>query len=176
VVLRAHRPAVLVLDAAGLRDLAEARELVLAHPRTHVVLLGGAASPQEIAQLLAFGVSAYLDRDTQARDVLSAVHLASRGLQLKPRRAHDRHAAGVVAARLTAREGDVLLLLREGRTNAQIAVALHIGVETVRTHARSVFRKLGVTSRRALLALPGAAPPVTHPSRARRAGGATRAR
>jgi DNA-binding CsgD family transcriptional regulator len=46
----------------------------------------------------------------------------------------------------------VLLLLREDRSNAQIALTLDIGVETVRTHARSVYRKLGVPSRRALVA------------------------
>ena len=48
----------------------------------------------------------------------------------------------------------MLLLLRQDRSNAQIALALQIGVETVRTHARSIYRKLGVPSRRALLAAP----------------------
>ena len=50
----------------------------------------------------------------------------------------------------------MLLLLRQGQANAQIALELHIGIETVRTHARSIYRKLGVTSRRALIALPSA--------------------
>ena len=58
---------------------------------------------------------------------------------------------------LTRREGDVLVLLRQGRSNAQIALALQIGVETVRSHARSIYRKLGVASRRELIGLP--APP-----------------
>ena len=48
----------------------------------------------------------------------------------------------------------MLLLLREGHANGQIALELQIGVETVRTHARHIYRKLGVASRRALLALP----------------------
>ena len=68
---------------------------------------------------------------------------------------------------LTPREGDVLLLLRQGRSNAQIALALQIGVETVRTHARSVYRKLGVASRRALTALPAPPPPAPPPPAAR---------
>jgi DNA-binding NarL/FixJ family response regulator len=51
---------------------------------------------------------------------------------------------------LTARESDVLELLQDGQTNSAIAAALDIGIETVRTHARSIYRKLGVPSRREL--------------------------
>jgi DNA-binding NarL/FixJ family response regulator len=45
---------------------------------------------------------------------------------------------------LTPREAEVLELLQSGRSNAEIADALHVGIETVRTHARRVYRKLGV--------------------------------
>jgi LuxR family transcriptional regulator, maltose regulon positive regulatory protein len=44
----------------------------------------------------------------------------------------------------------VLELLQEGATNAQIANTLSIGIETVRTHARNIYRKLGISSRREL--------------------------
>ena len=46
----------------------------------------------------------------------------------------------------------MLELLRTGRSNAEIASTLHVGVETVRTHARRVYRKLGVRTRRELRA------------------------
>lgn len=162
VVLRAHRPRVLVLDVGALRDPAEVRDLSLRHPETRLVLLGAGLSTVESAQLLAFGAGACLSKDTQSRDVRNAIHLASRGLQVMPHGSSGAGGAPVRDARLTQREGDVLLLLRQGRTNAQIALDLRIGVETVRTHARSVYRKLGVSSRRALIALeaPSAAPPV----------------
>jgi DNA-binding NarL/FixJ family response regulator len=151
VVLQAHRPAVLILDVDQVVDLAMVRDLTVEHPGTHLVLLGDGLSALESSQLLALGAGACLDKSTQARDVRNAIHLVSRGLQLMPR----SPAGGPVPAAggmLTAREGDVLLLLREDRSNAQIALALQIGVETVRTHARSVYRKLGVSSRRALVA------------------------
>jgi DNA-binding NarL/FixJ family response regulator len=51
---------------------------------------------------------------------------------------------------LTPREADVLELLQRGQTNAQIAHELSIGVETVRTHARNIYGKLGITRRRDL--------------------------
>ncbi len=158
VVLRARRPQVLVLDASALRDAAEVRELAAAHPGTRLVLLGDAIPPGEAAQLLAFGASACLATTTQGRDLRHAIHLSARGLQLMPRGAWRLGGAAEPGAprhdaRLTRREGDVLVLLRQGRSNAQIALALHIGVETVRTHARSIYRKLGVASRADLFAL-----------------------
>jgi DNA-binding NarL/FixJ family response regulator len=167
--LRAHRPVVLILDSGALPDLAAVRALSVAHPTTRLVLLGDVTSAAESAQLLAFGASACLARDTQARDVRNAVHLASRGLQLMP--IGGKEGGGhVLDPLLTHREGDVLVLLRQGRSNAQIALALQIGVETVRSHARSIYRKLGVASRRELIGLPAprqAPPAVAPPSRAR---------
>lgn len=153
-VLRAHRPSVLIADAGALRDLAEVRELSVGHPYTRVVLFADGLSAAETAQLLAFGASASLGRATQARDVRHTIHLASRGLQVTPLAVKDASEARARDPLLTQREGDVLLLLRRGQSNGQIALALQIGVETVRTHARSIYRKLGVTSRRALIALP----------------------
>jgi len=163
VILRAHRPSVLIVDASALRDLAQVRELSVEHPQTRLVLFADGLSAAETAQLLAFGASACLARDTQARDVLHTIHLASRGLQVTPLAAHDPGQERVGDPLLTQREGDVLLLLRNGQANAQIALELHIGVETVRTHARNIYRKLGVTSRRALIALPS---PPAEPSKA----------
>jgi DNA-binding NarL/FixJ family response regulator len=175
VVLQAHDPDVLILDTGALDDLSTVRALSLEHPRTRLVLLGQDQTSAECAQLLAFGASACLGKDTQARDVRNAIHLAARGLQVMPRGTHHVGTAHVEHALLTRREGDVLHLLRQGHSNPRIALELNIGVETVRTHARGVYRKLGVTSRRELLALPAVAeeapvralPLVQHPARRR---------
>lgn len=174
VVLRAHRPDVAILDARALVKLADVRELTLEHPATRLVLLGDGLSAVECAQLLAFGASACLGRDTQARDVLNAIHLAARGLQLTPRASLGDRPPG--SALLTRREAEVLPLLAQGATNRQIAVALGVGVETVRTHARNIYRKLGVSSRGELVAGTdrelAASPPadVVSPRRRARAG------
>ncbi len=53
---------------------------------------------------------------------------------------------------LTPREADVLELLADARTNPEIARTLRIELTTVKTHVRSVLRKLGAGSRRDLLA------------------------
>jgi DNA-binding NarL/FixJ family response regulator len=156
VVLRAHRPDVAILDLGALAKPVEVRELSSVHPATRLVLLGGDPGPVEGAQLLAFGASACLGRDTQSRDVINAIHLASRGLQVLPRVPAPGAAGGpgdgpsATAGLLSRREAEVLPLLQRGDSNAQIALALGVGVETVRTHARNIYRKLGVSSRRDL--------------------------
>jgi DNA-binding NarL/FixJ family response regulator len=161
-MLRVHHPRVLIFDIGSLRDYGEIREITTEHSETRLVLLGHGVSSVDSAQLLAFGASACLSTNTQLRDLRHAIHLASRGLQLQllPT-SPDIQATEPL---LTPREGDVLSLLRQDRSNAQIALALGIGVETVRSHARHIYRKLGVSSRRTLLAVAGAgaalAPPV----------------
>ena len=152
VVLRAHEPAVVVLAIGALRDPAEVRELSLANPKTHFVLLGQRVSVAQAAQMVAFGASACLDNDAQSRDVMTAIHLASRGLQVMPSGGQSSKQLHGQTGLMTRREGEVLVMLRKGSSNAEIALALGIGVETVRTHARNIFRKLGVSSRRALVA------------------------
>lgn len=155
VVLRAHQPGVAILDAGALIKLADVRELSRRHPSTRLVLLADGPSMVECAQMLAFGASAVLGRDTQSRDVLNAIHLASRGLQVIPRAAPNPGGGQVTAGQLlTQREAEVLPLLQLGRSNAQIAATLKVSTETVRTHARNIYRKLGVSSRRELAAPP----------------------
>jgi DNA-binding NarL/FixJ family response regulator len=154
VILRALRPRVAILDVDALPNLATVRELSRRHPDTRLVLVATRPTAAESAQLLAFGASACLGRDTQARDVVTAIHLASRGLQLLPRSPVESAARAPTGWQqlLTQREAEVLPLLQQGSSNAQIAAALHVSVETVRTHARNVYRKLGVASRRELAA------------------------
>lgn len=180
VTLAGHHPDVAILDAGSLHRLSEVRELTVRHPATKIVLIAGDPSPAECAQVLAFGASACLDTATQARDVLSAIHLASRGIRLMP----DVPAGGppetaAPSRLLTAKEILVLPMLRDGRSNAQIALALGVGIETVRTHTRNLYRKLGVSSRRELLALarpPTEAPAEAPPTVRRRLGAASAAR
>jgi DNA-binding NarL/FixJ family response regulator len=157
-MLRVHRPRVLIFDIGSLRNYGEVREMTTQHPGTRLVLLGQGVSSVESAQLLAFGASACLSTNTQLRDLHHAIHLASRGLQLQLLPTSPEIQA--TEPLLTRREGDVLSLLRHDKSNAEIALELGIGVETVRSHARHIYRKLGVTSRRTLLAVgeAGAAP------------------
>ena len=140
-----HHPRVAIINLVALLTPGDINRLHRAHPATQLVVLAHSPSPGECSQLLALGAAACLGRDVQRRDVLNTIHLASRGLQVVP-----RGSSAAINDALTPREADVLGLLQLGRSNGEIAVELSVSVETVRTHARSVFRKLGVRSRREL--------------------------
>jgi DNA-binding NarL/FixJ family response regulator len=148
-VLAAQAPHVALLNFGSLRTPLEVRELAAAHPDTRLVVLANRPTPAECNQMLAFGATACLSKETQARDILSAIHLASRGLHVLPR-TNGETLPPRGPDLLTQREAGVLELLQLGRSNGEIAAQLHIGIETVRTHARSIYRKLGVRSRRDL--------------------------
>ena len=151
-VLSAHAPAVAILNFASLGSPSDLRELAGAHPDTRLLVLANHPSAAECRQMIGFGATACLAKSTEARDVLHAIHLASRGMHVLPGDAADgeltTEPAGPVP--LTARETDVLELLQHGQSNAEIAAMLHVGVETVRTHTRHIYRKLGVSTRREL--------------------------
>jgi DNA-binding NarL/FixJ family response regulator len=150
-VLERRRPDVALLNYGSLRTPFDVHTLHVAFPATRLVVLASRPTPAEANQVLTFGATACLSKETQARDVLSAIHLASRGLQVLPRAKAAELSVGPGGPEpLTSREADVLALLQEGRSNAEIALALQVGVETVRTHARNIYRKLGVRTRREL--------------------------
>jgi DNA-binding NarL/FixJ family response regulator len=148
-----HAPAVVLLNFGALSSPADVQTLAQRLPDARILVLAHRPTAAECTQMLAFGATGCLSKETEARDVVNAIHLASRGMHVLPRSAAagggvDR--LGMEGTELTAREAEVLELLQDGHTNSEIAETLSIGVETVRTHARSIYRKLGVPSRREL--------------------------
>jgi DNA-binding NarL/FixJ family response regulator len=149
--LSALQPDVAILNFGSLSSAAELRDLHRECPAIRLVILANRPTTAECRQLIAFGATACLAKSTQARDVLHAIHLASRGLHVLPP-AMVNGPEPIGPELLTAREADVLELLQSGRSNAEIAHALHVSIETIRTHTRRIYRKLGVKTRRELQA------------------------
>jgi DNA-binding NarL/FixJ family response regulator len=151
-------PQVVLLNFGTLRKPAQVFQLHQAHPEARLVVLANRPTAAECNQMLSFGATACLSKETEARDVINSIHLASRGMHVLPRSAAAAGGGDSLGLQgsdlLTPREADVLELLQDGATNAQIAHELSIGVETVRTHARNIYRKLGISSRRELARLP----------------------
>jgi len=145
-------PSVLLLNFSTLEGPADVLRLHRSFPQTRIVLLADRPTAADCNQMLTFGATGCLSKETEARDVINAIHLASRGMHVLPRSAAvGGGVGGLKGTELTSREAEVSALLQDGRTNAQIAAELSIGIETVRTHARSIYRKLGVPSRRELV-------------------------
>jgi NarL family two-component system response regulator LiaR len=152
-VLEAREPSVLLLDWDSLPRPDAIDRVRREHPETRVLVLTGRVSAAGCTEALARGAAGCLGKDAQGRDIINAIHLASRGLRLLPDAGPGtlsslRPAAD--ASSLTPREIEVLRALQEGCTNAEVARRLAISLETVRTHSRNIYRKLGVRSRREL--------------------------
>jgi DNA-binding NarL/FixJ family response regulator len=151
--LAEHEPKVAIINFGSLQTPVDVHRLHTSHPETRLLVLANRPTPSECNQMLAFGATACLSKETQARDILNAIHLASRGLHVLPRTSGDSAPEPLGPELLTPREGDVLEHLQAGRSNAEIALALSVSVETVRTHRRNIYRKLGVRTRRELASL-----------------------
>jgi DNA-binding NarL/FixJ family response regulator len=151
-----HRPDVVLLNYGTLGSPGRVLQLHRSYPETRIVVLANKPTAAECNQMLSFGATACLSKETEARDIVNAIHLASRGMHLLPRSAATGGLldSGIQGAELlTPREAQVLELLQDGAPNAEIAHELSIGIETVRTHARHIYRKLGIGSRRELARL-----------------------
>ena len=143
-------PDLAIFDLNSLRTPMQVNQLHEAHPETRLVLLADRPSAAECNQLLAFGATAVIPKDTPKRDLLTSLSLAARGMHVMP--GSGSMAPDPGPDLLSAREAEVLELIQKGRSNAQIAHELQLGLETVRTHARNIYRKLGVTGGRKELA------------------------
>jgi DNA-binding NarL/FixJ family response regulator len=113
--------------------------------------------------VLALGVAGALAKDMEARDILNAVHLAARGIQLMPRTGVAAGPSSPSNGRceaLTSREAEVLALLRAGLSNREVGASLYIAPGTVKAHIKSIYRKVGVRTRPELLSA-GRAPAVS---------------
>lgn len=158
----AHRVDVALVDVRMPRMdgiIATARLRALSTP-PRVITLTTFDLDEYVYDALAAGADGFLLKDTDPAEILRAVHLVASGsAMLHPtaaRRLIDRyHAASqpqVTASkarldRLTPRERDVLALLAQGNTNADIATRLAMRESTVKAHVSRILTALKVTNR-----------------------------
>ena len=148
-----ERPDLVLLDLQmpGLGGLEATRRLLEAHPEARVVMLTAADDREHVAAAIAVGARGYLIKDVSREELCSAVEQAVAGVDLvEPslRRAYvDRAAAKSDTPGLTEREMQVLLGMSQGKSNAQIGRDLFLSEDTIKTHARRLFRKMGVSDR-----------------------------
>ena len=162
--IAALRPDVVLLDLnmPGLGGLEVLRRASKEHPACRMVVLTQYDAPQYVLPALQAGARGYLLKKAGGVDVVNAVRAVARGESvLHPavtqfiivsavQGATDLQAVKN-AAGLTDREREVLQLIGEGLTNAQIAAALHISPKTVDKHRGRLVEKLNLPTRAALI-------------------------
>ena len=119
-----------------------------------IVVLAAKIDRATVLQLCAAGADAVLDRSARTMDLDIALDTIGKGHRYLAPTVLDVVFASAPngepparQARLSAREVAVLELLATGRSNRQIAMTLHIGAETVKTHLSNLYLKLDVASR-----------------------------
>jgi DNA-binding NarL/FixJ family response regulator len=122
-------------------------------PTARVVVLTTYESDADILRAVEAGAAGYLLKDASRLELLAAIRGAARGeTVLAPSvatRLVDRIRRPHAADALSPRELEVLQLVAEGLSNAEIGRALFISEATVKTHLLRTFTKLGVSDRTA---------------------------
>lgn len=145
------------------------------HPSVAVLVLTTYADDDSVAAALAAGARGYLTKNAGRSEIAAAIRSAAAGQSTFDADVAGRLVAALVNGTegapspaaperdgLTAREREVLTLIADGLSNAEIAARLFVGQATVKTHINNAFAKIGATNRadavryayRAGLALP----------------------
>lgn len=132
-------------------DGVTATRRIVAEGGPDVLVLTSFSDADRIVAALDAGAVGYLLKDADPEDVIEGVRAVARGESpLHPRAARQllaaRHASPSEVD-LTPRESEVLVLVRQGLANKQIARRLGISERTVKAHLTSVFSSIGVADR-----------------------------
>jgi DNA-binding NarL/FixJ family response regulator len=131
---------------------------LLANPAfRHVVVYTGEMSPSAVSRMLAAGASGFFSKDLPAGALVDGLQRVARGDQVLLLAPHRRARSSADwpgrLAGLTERESEVLALLAKGYRNHEIGDALFVSLDTVKTHVKAVYRKLGVRNRAGAVAV-----------------------
>jgi len=160
--LEAARPDVVLVDLTMpvMNGVELTRRIKERLPRLPVLILSMYGDPVGVTRALRAGASGYIVKESMVEELTFAVRaVAEGGLFLSPLVTGPvvrDYLAGLARfdddfGLLTARESEVLQLLAEGRTAAEIADTLTISLPTVRSHQANIKRKLGLNTRAELL-------------------------
>lgn len=128
-----------------------ARDLRDRYEALGIVLLIAEGSDDLLFRALDSGASAYLSKDAPVHEVLSAIRhsaaaassFSASGLAQAMRRRRETTAR----LALSPREGQVLALLREGRSVPEVAATLYVSLSTAKTYVARLYEKLGASNR-----------------------------
>jgi DNA-binding NarL/FixJ family response regulator len=150
-----HRPDLLVVETTATEDdltgVAWVEETARLYPDLRVIVLSTSDAPSDIAAALAAGVAVYVVKKAHPDDLAVAVrqaydhsiflpgHLVTRdAVPVEPKLEHPD---------LTRRELEILRLVSEGLSNAELAKMLWVTEQTVKFHLSNIYRKLNVANR-----------------------------
>ncbi|NFV79332.1 response regulator [Magnetospirillum aberrantis] len=141
------------LNMPGMDGFSGIEALKRAAPSLHLVVVSASEQPTDVRRALDAGAHGYITKASSSAAMLEAIRLVlsgetfvSPGLEVP-----DGLSAGgdvdTVRASLTPRQRDVLAMLRQGKSNKEIARDLDLAEITVKLHVTAILRALGVENR-----------------------------
>ena len=178
-------PHVVLMDVRmrGMNGIDATRRISASGVESRVLILTTFDLDEYVYEALRVGASGFLLKDVTAAQLVEGVRVVAAGeSMLAPtvtRRLLERFAGSLPSgeeqtppslAVLTEREREILTLLANGLSNAELGARLYLSEPTIKTHLSSIFRKLGVRDRvQAVIAAydAGLVEPAPRPSRSR---------
>ena len=145
-----ERPSLVLMDVRmpGIGGVEATRRLLSRHPDAVVVMVTVAEDAEGVARAVVGGARGYVVKDaTREEMAATVVHALSDALWRRSTPAPRAVEGSTPAPTLTEREMQVLTGMSRGRSNAEIGKELFLSEDTVKTHARRLFRKLGAADR-----------------------------
>ena len=148
-LFRQHRPDVVLTDLrlrgeSGTRLTSAIRA---EYPDARVLVISNYDGDEDIHQALAAGAMGYLFKSVVEDELVDAIREINAGRRYLPKGVSARLLESESGARLTRREDEILELLGKGLGNRELGQVLGVSEDTVKTHLKSLFRKLGVSDR-----------------------------
>lgn len=123
------------------------RELKAQNPDVAVLVLTTFDNEEDVFRAMEAGARGYLLKDTTSDELVTAIRQIHDGNRYIPHAIAARLADRLVRPHLTPRELEILRLVAKGRSNKEVASAMFISEETVKSHMKALFQKLGVRDR-----------------------------
>lgn len=131
-------------DSCSIDDL---DNYFVATPSAKIIVLAEHAGDAEITRALKKGALGYICKDVEPDELVKAIRTVNAGRKYIPADIAEILSEHVGSEELTATESNVLRMIVGGMSNKEIAFALGISENTVKTHVQNIFGKIGVSDR-----------------------------